>query len=518
MRSFVQRHQTEIKGVLSGFDRLRFRGTLRWLSSIEGMGSFLGTIRVLLMHFNDWAQLQTDRIRTATARLAQSAGRPVVYLASSQTSKEETALEIAAEDGIREGLVAVLSCVEPCYSFRVGPNREKRRLELRYGPMKCLHYYFYVLHRRLGLMHLRLQSWAPFTIHVGLNGRQWLAQQLAAEGIAFEQRDNCFVDLSDPRRAQALLDSQLRTNWTRLLNGLVRRFHPAHAALLFGEQPLAYYWSAEETEWATDVMFRSQQSLARLYPRWLAHAMTTFGSTDVLRFLGQAPYVRQSCTAEITSALKKRPEGVCVKHARNRNSVKMYDKQQTVLRVETTINNSRELKVLRPLASDPKRKRWQCLRKGVADLHRRAQLSQQSNERYLEALATVDESTSLAEAVQPLCKPTRWKGRGVRGLQPFQHGDAKLLAAISRGEFLISGFRNADLRPLLFGAVEVSRDEQRRQSARVTRLIRMLRAHGLVRKIPKTHRYQLTPHAHAAITALTAAQQATIKTLTQLAA
>ena len=83
-----------------------------------------------------------------------------------------------------------------------------------------------------------------------------------------------------------LLDEQLRTNWTRLLNGLLRRAHPAHAKLL-GESPLDYYWSAEETEWATDVMFRSRKSLARLYPRWLAHAMTTFSSTDVLRFLGR---------------------------------------------------------------------------------------------------------------------------------------------------------------------------------------------------------------------------------------
>ena len=130
MKSFVERHQKEIKGVLSGFDRLRFRGTLRWLSSVEGMGSFLGTIRVLLMHFNDWAQTRTERIRRATLRLAEAASRPVVYLASSQVSKEETALGIAAADGVNEGLIAVLSCVEPCLSFRVGPNRETRRLEL----------------------------------------------------------------------------------------------------------------------------------------------------------------------------------------------------------------------------------------------------------------------------------------------------------------------------------------------------------------------------------------------------
>lgn len=518
MRSFLQRYGAEIKGVLSGFDRVRFRGTIRWLASLPGMTTFMKTTGVLLKHFNVWAKDRTEQIREATEHLAEAANRPVVYLASSQVSKEETALKIAARDGITEGLVAVLSCVEPCHSFRVGPNRERRLLELRLGPMKCLHYYFYVLDPQLGLTYLRLQTWAPFTIHIGLNGREWLARQLAAEGIAFEQRDNCFVDLADPQRAQALMDKQLRTNWTRLLNGWLARFHPAHATL-FGKEPLNYYWSAEETEWATDVMFRSPEALARLYPRWVRHAITTFSSSDVLRFLGQSPKVRCYKTAEITTTLKVRPEGVCVKHSRNRNQLKMYDKQGSNLRAEATFNNPRELKVLRPKANDPKkRKCWQRLRKGVADLHRRAKLSQQSNERYLEALAAVDGSASLAEVVRPLCQRTRWKGRTVRGLQPLKTDDSRLLAAVSRGEFLISGFRNADLRPLLFGDTKVSSDEARRQSSKVTRMIRMLRAHGLIRKIQKTHRYVLTTKAATAIGGLTAAQNATIEALTTLAA
>ena len=201
MRSFLQRYRAEIKGVLSGFDRVRFRGTIRWLASLPGMTTFMKTTGLLLKHFNVWAKDRTEQIREATEHLAEAANRPVVYLASSQVSKEETALKIAARDGITEGLVAVLSCVEPCHSFRVGPNRERRLLELRLGPMKCLHYYFYVLDPQLGLTYLRLQTWAPFTIHIGLNGREWLARQLAAEGIAFEQRDNCFVDLADPQRA-----------------------------------------------------------------------------------------------------------------------------------------------------------------------------------------------------------------------------------------------------------------------------------------------------------------------------
>ena len=337
MKQFLHRWSSEIKGTLSGFDRVRFRGTIRWLASLEGMGSYLGTSRVHLKEFKDWATDKTDRIQEATEKLAESAGRPVVYLPSSSERKEARALEIARADGITEGLIAVLKCVEPCHTFTVGPNAEKRKLELRSHPGKCSHLYFYSLHHDLGLMHLRLQTWAPFTIHVCLNGREWLARRLTRAGIGFEQRDNCFVDVDDLPRAQKLLSGQLRTDWTKAMEQLVTKFHPAHRTM-FG-RPLDYYWSAEETEWATDVMFHSREALANIYPNLLRHGITTFGSSDVLRFLGQLPIIRRDSTREILSSVKTRPEGTRLKHALNRNSIKMYDKQELVLRIETTIND-----------------------------------------------------------------------------------------------------------------------------------------------------------------------------------
>jgi hypothetical protein len=518
MRSFLAKYGSEIKGVLSGFDRVRFRGTIRWLASVRGLGSFLGTKRILLKEFKAWAGGLTQRIRQATERLAQERGRPIEYVHSSQVRKEERAAAIAAADGVREGLVCVLTAVEPCHSFTVGPDRQTQRLELRGGPAKCLHQYFYLRHPRMGLMHVRLQTWLPFTVHVCLNGREWLARELRRHGIGFEQRDNCFTHVADVARAQQLLDAQLRVNWSQLLDGLLAEVHPAHPAL-FGRPSLDYYWSAEETEWATDVMFAAQAGLGRVYPRWLRHALTTFGSGDVLSFLGRCPQVRSYKAAEVTSTLKTRPEGTRVKHQLNRNSVKMYDKQQTVLRVETTVNDPRDLKVLRPKAgAGGPSQTWQRLRKGVADLHRRAEVSQKSNERYLEALATVDAAASLDDIVGPLCRATHWHGRRVRGLRPFAAPDQALLTAIGRGEFTVNGFRNRDLRAHLFGGERVSADETKRRSAKVTRLIRILRAHGLVRKVPKAHRYQLTDRGRLAVTALQAAKNASVDRLTNLAA
>ena len=211
-------------------------------------------------------------------------------------------------------------------------------------------------------------------------------------------------------------------------------------------------------------------------------------------------------------------EGTRVKHAINRNSIKMYDKQQSVLRVETTINNPRDMKVYRVKETAPAGpKEWLRLRKGVADLHRRAEVSQKSNERYLETLAAVEHDEPLGETVRPICQPTAWHGRRVRALQPLSPDDSRLLAAVVRGEFALNGFRNRDLRPLLFGDGAVSPDEARRQSSKITRLLRLLRGHGLIQKVPKTHRYTLTDPGRQTITALQIAQQTSTQQLAKLA-
>lgn len=350
-----------------------------------------------------------------------------------------------------------------------------------------------------------------------MNGREWLARQLRQHSIGFQQRDNCFVWIKDIGAAQKLAEQQLRSDWSGLLDDLRRLFHPVHETM-FGKQSLQIYWSAEETEWASDVMFRSPAALARIYPALVRHAITAFSCEDVLKFLGRFPKIQHFWASDVVVSFKNRPEGTCVRHRLNRNSVKMYDKQETVLRVETTVNDPSDMKVLRHREGHPAEiKTWQKLRKGVADIHRRAQVSQKANERYLEALAAVNHDQPLGETVKQLCEPTKLNGRRVRALQPLNSDDSRLLAAVNRGEFVINGFRNRDLRVLLYGTA-VAAAELKRQGARTTRQIRMLRAHGLIRKISKTHRYILTPKGRLTINALLAAQQASPQQLAQLAA
>src|SRR5260370_31071775 len=145
MSSFIQQHQEQIKGVLSGWDRVRFRGTLRSIAHPWGLNHFLMVAGVYLKDFKDYVLSLSRQVLQATNRLAQEAKRPLVYLPASTTSKEDQARAIAQRDGITQGLIAIFSTVELCWSFEVTLNPATQLLELQAGKRKCLHYYHYYL-------------------------------------------------------------------------------------------------------------------------------------------------------------------------------------------------------------------------------------------------------------------------------------------------------------------------------------------------------------------------------------
>ena len=135
-------------------------------------------------------------------------------------------------------------------------------------------------------MPLRRQTYSPFDMQGGLNGREWLASQLTRHELGFEQADHCFTRVDDPELAQRLLDEQRRTAWPATLDTLRQRLHRLHADI-FGASPMNYWWVAYQTEWATDLLFKDTAALAGIYPALVRHAVDHFKSPDVWRFLGR---------------------------------------------------------------------------------------------------------------------------------------------------------------------------------------------------------------------------------------
>ena len=518
MKSFLSRFGSFVLFVLSGFDRLRLAGESRLLNHGRGVQSYLWQQHILFKDFPDHAQHLTRLLRQGTEALAHAQGIPLLPLNSPTIDKEATALHLAQRHPGRLGRIAVLSCVESCSTYRLRKNAQGL-IEPRKEAAKCLHYYHYFQHERLGLCYVRLQSWFPFSVRVGLNGREWLFQQLQQCGCDFQRRGNLLVRVDDPALAQALLDEQCHTDWPALLQELVQPIHPLWADL--HERARApYYWMTEQSEWATDIVFRSPDFLAQWYPRWIRHGIDTLCCKDVLRYLGKKVPARGygTCDHEAKIDLRTRTEGTRLKFWYGSNSLKLYDKEAPVantLRLETTINDPKGFQVFRTKEGEgpDAPKSWQQLRKGVADLHRRAEVSQTANQRLAESLATVAQTTPLGQLLEPLCQPVRdAKGRRARALNPIAGPDGELLRCLAHGEFLLNGFRNRDLRHQLYPATP-DPQQQRRQAAAITRKLALLRAHGVIIKIPHTHRYRLSADGKRVSTALAAAYQADVERL-----
>ena len=515
MEGFIQKYNKDVIGVLNGWDRLMIRGTLRALAVITGMMDYLHYLGVLLKDFGAFVEDTSKRLKVASLAAAEQLNRPIQYLPSPRIRKEDRARQIAEADGITEGLICILTCVEPCMSYSIRRDRAAKKLILEPTLRKCLHLYHYWMDRDFGLMHGRLQTWFPFSIQVCLNGRSWLARQMDRQGMGYLRRENCFIWLEDVPATQQLMDQLLKMNWPQWLGDLGQRINPALGSILGGYR-VEYYWSAYESEWASDVMFSGPSALKRIYPLLARGAISVFGSADVMRFLG-----KKLCghfKGEVVSSYRRRPEGLRVKHAVRSNSVKMYDKQGSILRVETTINDPRDLKVYRAAEGDPGGDRsWRPMRKGVVDLRRRAELSQAANERYYEALAELDTDIGLGELIGPICRPRKFRGHRVRALCLWSPEDLSLFRAVSRGEHIVNGFRNRDLVALLYGTPHDS-GQRKRLASRIGHRLRLLRAHGIIRKLPRTHRYRMTRKGRQIITAIIQAQETTLAKLTREAA
>lgn len=516
MLEFLQRYQNSILGSISGFDRIRFRGTIRWLANELGIRSFAGKHRILYKDFSKWAEDITKKVRASCEKRAEELGIPILYLPSASINKEEKARSIAKERGVESADICMFSTVEPCRAPLIKGNRKSKKLELHMAPRKCVWIYHYWNHPDLGFGHTRLQTWLPLSVTACVNGRHWLERQLLSVGIGYRKDGNCFPYIEDIEAAQELFDAQLRTNWAQMLDSLLRKSCP-HIDHVLPIRP-EYYWSADETEWATDILFKSTKELDQFFPAMIRHGMINTQSPTVTRFLG-----RKNASGlmpdEVASDCRARYEGVRIKHFVNQNNLKMYNKAGSVLRVETTINSTRDFKVFRrPNDDESQEPSYQKMRKGISDLHRRARVSEAANERYLDHIAAADISQTLRQTVSSICSYTIRKGRRYRGLNPLQDDDFEMLQFLARGENSINGFRNANLRTFLYGDCENDATERRRASGRTTRRLALARAHGLIKKVGKTNRYILTRKGQQVTSTVLSASSADTQQLMRLAA
>lgn len=490
MHTFIQKFASKVTGTLECFDRVIFKGHLRPLSFPQGMETLLARRGLLIKEFAPFVQIHSDRLVQHAKAMAANEKRSYQYLRR-KIRKDEQARRIAERDGIHQGLICIFSELETCPSFKVAYADGRPRIQAAYRKCLCLYYYF--LDPQLGLIHVRLQTWFPFVIQIAVNGHEWLARQMKLHRLGFLQIDNALVRIANPAKAQCLADQFCRLNWPVLLDRLARSVNPLFRSVLRKQR---YYWTIDQAEFATDILFHSRQALAPLYRELIKHALLCFSARDVLGFLGKK--LTGNFKADVLKDFKTRVEGMRIKHRVGKNWIKMYDKFALVLRIETVINNPYGFLLRRHGIRKGKRVlHWFPMTKGVTGMPRFAEVARSANHHYLTALSVANDPAPAQQLLRLCTRRVEHNQRSYRGFNPAAEQDINLFKALLQGQHHLHGFRNATVRAALFPSATPDTQTQRRLAARLYRLLKRLHVRGLIARIPHSRRWRVSAKGHA---------------------
>lgn len=495
MNTILEQFSDKINGTFSFFDRMIIKGHLLQLFSLSGRKFFLSSQDVLLKDFTSYASLVTNQIVSHIENMASSQERPLLYLTSAKLPKEQAALDVLKCNPVSEGLVCILSVVEGCQTFQP-VKQPDGMLALRCVTRKCKYYYLYFLDKNFGFMHVKLQTWFPFMIQVYINGREMMKHTFDENGITYKMYDNSFFEISDLEKAQKLADGFDSKSLCRQLDFFAHKVNPyldtIEAVLHSG-----YHWCVDQCEYATDVMFKSREALEDIYPSLVGHAFYDFKCTDVFSFLGRK--LDKKFLGEAVSDYRKRPEGWRIKFKMKSNSIKMYDKF-SCLRVEMTINDPKEFKVCRDVhhRDGTTSKGWSPMGKSISNLYRYAEISKAANKRFLDSMCDAIPVKSIEKEINSVCQKKTAKGRTYTGYNVWAPETFQLFEAVCDGKYLIRGFTNQEIRRTICKG----NPDTPKERGRMSRTLRKLRAHGLIRKIPHSRRYLVSDRGRRIMGAL----------------
>jgi len=485
MASLLDRYQDKIAGVLSFWDRVVIRGTLPGLCYAGGMTSYLKAQQIRIFDYARFAEPLRDQVRANAEELAAKAGIEIEFMPKSSFRKEARIKQVLKQRGEHPGLVHIISAMEACPSYRPWHDKQTHETFLKPTSGKCLHYYFYFVDEQLGLCYLRVPTWCPFGLQFYFNGHNWLARQLEKSGIGYKLLDNAFVQVDDFAAAQKLADAFRIRMLQRALDRFAQRYCPVIRR--FG---LGYHWSLMQVEYATDIVFRRQCDLEPIYEAITRTAVQAVKAEHVATFLGRK--LNGNYKDEVGNDFSTRIEGTRIRHHMGPASIKMYDKFSIVLRIETTANNVSFFKHHRKVEQRDGTAVYKLapLKKSIYSLGDMQKLLLAANKRYLDFISALDDSSAGNRILGKLCDTKRENDRAYTGFNFFSAQDQSVFEILLRGEHNIHGFRNADLRnrlPLNPG--------------QVSRLLKRLRIHGLIKRVGRTYKYYITTLGRRALLA-----------------
>lgn len=339
-----------------------------------------------------------------------------------------------------------------------------------------MHYYFYFIDPRVGLGYVRVPTWFPFRLQVYINGHNLLASELKLARINYTMIDNAFDSIQDAAKAQELSDKISIEKLHRKLEEFAWQFCP-----VYKDFNLRYHWSVMQAEYATDIVFKKQEYLQQIYSELVATAIHTVKPENIAAFLGLK--LDPGYQGEIGNNYNVRIEGSRIKHTMGSSSIKMYDKFSKILRIETISNDISFFKHFREIVHHDGSTSHEMapLKKNIYSLSFLSENLKASNKRYLEFISAFDNKEVVRKRLEKVTSSKSESNRNYKDFNFFSKDDLTILSAIIRGEFNINGFRNKNLQKLLGFT-----------GSKISRLIKRLRVHGLIKKASDSYKYYIT--------------------------
>jgi len=491
--NIIEQNKEKINGIFETFDRMIINGYILQLCNYKQFLFYLIQNNVLLKDFDKFALKQTNLLCSHIERYIKDNGVELKYLNSGKLDKNEIAREEFALNPLKTGLVAAFSTIEICNTMTVKPNKKSHMLEVTNRPTKCKHYYFYYNDEEFGFMFIKIQTWFPYNVQIYINGREYASRLFSKDNISYEMYNNSFSYIEDFNKAQELADSILNKKISDSFDGMIKKINcllPTINEVLHH----SYYWCIDQCEFATDINFKNREELGIFYKTLVETSFFTFSSNDIYSFFGRNVGRISSFTkGEIVSDLRYRYQGYRIKFKINNNQVKMYDKGNN-LRIEVTINNPRDFKILKTSETVVggkivETKEWVPMGKSIANLYRYVEISKSITKRYIEALPEIDLTKVPAKEIETVSRAKEINGRKYSGFNLLSKDTTNLFSTIASGDFIINGFDNKTIRKRIY---KNNNSDNPKIINKTTRIFSKLKAHGIIKKVPRKNRYYLT--------------------------
>jgi hypothetical protein len=472
-----ERYADDLDGVLSCYDRIVITGSLQPLCYAQGMTHYLYQQGIRIFDYAQFAEPLRERVRANAEALAEANGVKIEFIRKKDFRKENYIQKILKERGERPGLVHIFGAMEACSSYRPWHDKVTGKTYLKPDSSKCMTYYFYFMDEQLGLCYVRVPTWCPFRLQFYFNGHNWLANQLKERGIAYEMLDNAFVHIADYAVANQLANEFDMEILHLRLDELAQQYCPVITDL-----SLHYHWSIMQTEYATDLVFKNREVLQAFYPHLLETLTHAVKPADIATFLGRK--LNGNYQGEMGNRFNKRWLGTRLKHQMGPLSIKLYDKFRFILRIETTVNKVSFFQHYRKVQhrNGSTTTRWAPMKKTIHSLPALRELLFAANQRYLKFISAIATPEVGVEKLHKLAETKIENQHRHKGFNLFSEEDTCLFRSLLQGEFFISGFTNKQLRSYL----------SNKSASQVTRLLKRLRVHGVIKKVGSRYKYYLT--------------------------